>query len=130
MNAVKGRLKVSLLVVIVLTVGFGMYALFQVDNAAADHSSLSCLIKLDRIYHRVSTVVSSTFTGNTRTKLTNCPECQGMSRNYHAEKQYNVEIDQEEWYKHRWPWSSSWSECHIHTFTTFDKPWFTVPCGG
>lgn len=129
MFTTKGRLKVSLLVVGVLVVGLGRYGAFQVQEATANDSSASCLIKDDRIAESVVYLTSSQVLA-TRQKEVHCLNCPGTQKKKHTQEKVLVHWDVEEWYEHSWPWSSSWDHCHIHDTTAAAIFWETIPCGG
>ncbi len=113
----------------VLVVSLGMFAAFQIQDAAADHSSLSCLVKIDKIYLTVAYIRSDGPTGKTRMKNTTCLNCITSIEHAHMQREYEMVIDAEYHYKHRYLGSSSWSYCHAHCKTLYPKRWATVLCG-
>ena len=130
MLVTKRQVKVMLLIIGLLAVGLGNYAVFQFQEAEADHSSISCVVKIDRIFHRARVILSMGFTGGEGSSFTTCVECSGGQPKMHKTKEYEMEIDCEDHYKHRWPWSSSWSDCHIHYYRATTRVDLPVPCGG
>ena len=132
MFAINGRLKVSLLVVGVLVVGLGIYGAFQVQEATANNSSSSCLIKIDKISATVLTAVHyDGYTGNERwSSPTTCYVCAGFyPPAKHREAEYKKDYNYYDVWKHRWPWSTSYDHCHTHYYSNVvEITWYIQPC--
>ncbi len=129
MNAMKGRLKVALLVVGGLLVSLGMYVVFHVSEGEATHSSSSCSLKLHKP-GSTSYVAITTATTSTRTKIMNCSNCPGMPKKNHTQRKYKTTYYYSQPHYHKYPWQSSYSMCHTHTWQSWSYNWVTVLCGG
>ena len=123
------RLKAILLSAGVLFVGLGMYVGFQFQKAEANDSSISCVVKIDDMWAEDRDMTSSTLL-RCDVVYMNCPSCPGYESRPHDGCQYEQEWDVEEFYRHRWPWSSNWSACHVHDTTLTLTVWETYNCGG
>ena len=123
-------LKAMVLIAGILVVGLGMYSAFQAQDAAANNSSWSCLIMYDRIYLSSSFLIGSKYTGKTRIKSAiNCSDCRGVAGGRrHTQRQKISSYTYSHHWEHRWPLSSTWSYCHIHTGTSSRTDWVTVRC--
>ena len=121
--------KVTLFIVGVLAGGFGMIAAFQVDDAAATHSSLSCLIKEHRPAGTTYSY-SDTLTGSTRTVNTNCSNCPGQPKKNHTQVEVKTTTYTHNHHEHKYIWESTWSYCHAHVSSSWHYWWLTVLCAG
>ena len=131
MFATKGWMKVTLLVVGILAVVFGMYAAFQPEEAKADHSSLSCLIKDDRIFLSVSTSTGWNYTGRNQIRSSiKCPDCSSLpGGRRHKQKQVITYYSNFISYEHRYLWETTFTFCHTHFTRSSSLSWETVRCG-
>ena len=117
MNAVTGRLKATLLVIGVLVVGLGLYAVFQVDEVEA-HSPFTCTIMPHAAdfwnpYH------STTTTNLRQRSITGtCSVC-GGSATLTSWRQ-RIEVKTERKYNHFW---GVWVYCHSHTTVKVSYQW-------
>lgn len=125
-------LKITLFVVGFLVVGLGLYAAFQVQEAEATHSSISCLVKEHNILSSSSiTVTGSSYTGKTRIKKKiKCGDCYGTPwpPADHVQNQKIIYFDYVIDYEHRYPFGA-WSFCHTHSGSSSREQWVTVRCG-
>ena len=129
MFAVKGRLKVTLLVVGILVVGIGMYAGVQVQDVEATHSSFSCFFKLHAVVSNIKHSSLSHYTGGSRTKSTTCSNCSPCySNSNHTQLEAVFDYTEHTTYKHRYLWDTFYDHCHTHTDTGTEKRWLTVLC--
>lgn len=130
MFATKGRLKLTLLVVGVLAVGLGLYGVFHPKEAEADHSSLSCVVKIDKVISFTRTPTSMSYTGEEDWEVTNCSRCRDCDAGLHRVVWVRVEYTEATTYKHRWPLSTNWNHCHVHTATGTTYMTRTRRCSG
>ena len=113
MFATKGRLKISLLVVGVLVVGFGIFLAIQTKESEAHPWSCAWML------HKEST--PSIFTeytpvsGRTRSVEGYCDYCGGNA--YYTEQLHNVYRTRMSTISHASPWGS-YNYCHTHIFRT------------
>ena len=129
MNAIKGRLKVALLVVGVLVVGLGMYTAFQVQEVEANNSSASCFLKSHISFVLQYTVLSRFSTGATQKVKTICTDCWAFYPPHdHTYKQYIENRYEQRDYDHKWP-GQFWEPCHLHAGTVFVSKWEIQNCG-
>ena len=125
MNAIKGRLKVALLVVGILAVGFGLYAAFDIHDAHA-HTAAIHGWDISYSWHWVSSVV---------TNLTTCPACGGSRSGTKTVNTYDVY--RQLIHKH-YVWGTGWvaqywTEVYDSTESTVTTVWDDCPnssCGG
>ena len=124
MFAIKGRLKVVLLVVGFLAAGLGMYEAFRPQQAEAHCSTVG------RVHddYDWKTGTTKTATGNRETVEMNCSRCQ----KYPAKDHTRIEVEESSngvfIYKHRWLWDSDWTHCHSHKYSISYPIWYTVWC--
>ena len=129
MFAIKGRLKVALLVVGVLVVGLGLYARFQIQEAEATHSSWSCVFKTHDIVSHMKHSTFNHYTGLQRTKLTTCSNCEPCyPSSYHTQYEAVFDYTESTTYKHRYLWETYFDHCHTHSDTGTENIWLTAIC--
>lgn len=123
-------LKVMVLIVGFLVAGLGLYVAFQVQDAEATHSSLTCLIKQHRPAGTTYSY-SNTPTGNTRTKNMNCSDCRGQPKKSHTQHEVLSTTYTHDHHEHKYIWESTWSYCHAHVWaSSWSYIWVTQHCGG
>ena len=124
MFVIKGRLIATICLVGFLVAGLGMYAVFQSKPAEA-HCSTTGRI---HDYYDWNTGNTITPTGETGTLTTNCSRCTGQPASNHAEVEMYHASNGVWIYKHRWFYSSNWTHCHSHSYSTGYLLWHTVQC--
>ena len=132
MAAVKGRLKVALLVVGFLVAGLGMYGAFQPHDAEAHGSSWQCpLMKHKKGTESWSTVYELISNVDPIYEYRTCPNCKGMPPKWHTKRYYKKFAKSTTPCKHKPPVGGSWSSCDSHVYyANQGKEWRLTHCGG
>ena len=123
--------KTTLCIVAALAIGLGLIAAFQVDDAAATHSSWLCIFR----QHSSAGTTTYTSTETVRTVKTkmNCANCTGQAAKNHERKEKQTYSIVAEIWRHKAISGSTWSSCHNHELSKTpvgSSWWVTVLCGG
>ena len=124
MFAIKGRLKVAVVVVGVLAVvSLGMYEAFRPQQAEANCSTTG---RVHDYYDWDTGSTETTLSSWTETK--NCSRCSGYPASTHTVKEVEHASTGVDIWKHRWFWSSNWNHCHSHRYSVSYVSNYTVHC--